>query len=847
MNSNVYRDFLSKGGVQEKDIPSIYKQGKFMVILESLVGILLFLIVQDNPKIIGEENTFHFLNLYFPFFKESILFNSLTICLISFTIFRFILFYGFGEKEGIIATTQKISTIIASLKWGFLFYLGAFLFDKNLLILFSLVILFVISGWCVTTVEFRYTLFFTMPVFLISEFTIILHNHLFGSIPFSEFFAFLFISIIYSAYRIGRNHTILYTLAENIQREKQETEIAQKALFESECEYRHLIQYSNGIILKLDEEGRILFMNDYGLSFFGYEWNEVKGKFITETILPTDEANTEKIGKVIKSVLADTETFAQLELENKRKDGSIVFINWRNSRAQGLKKSEEILSFGSDITESVKAREVLKQREQELRALLDSIPIAISITNADTGKYLFVNNSAFTLFKVPKEKMGEVNVHMFVVDPKVREGFLEKLKDNPGTIVSGEMLLRDYEGNEFWVIISYALFSYNGSNAILAAIQDISKQKRVEEILASARKQAEDSNQLKDKFVSLISHDLRGPIGGIQTMASLLNSPDYIESSSLEQRNKMVELIEKSSSGLLEMLSQLLNITRLKTGNIVPFKKEIFASELVESISSALKVRMSEFGILFENKIPSGCKIFGDEHLIGEVISNLITNAIKFTPANGKIEINLIADNDDYVKISVFDTGKGIPNFILPNLFRHDIKTSIPGIHGERGTGLGLPYCYDIVKSHGGKIDVISEIGKGTKFEIILPKARPIIMIVDDLEVHRIMAKDAFIKANLFIDIIEAGNGNQALEFLQNITPSLILVDIHMPGMDGWELIREIKLVERFAKTPILVMTSSQQSEREFLAQKSKYNLPEAIIKPINPQDLIHRVKDYIK
>lgn len=846
MNSIVYREFLNKGGVHEKDIPSLFKQGKFMVILESLVGFLLFLIVQDNPKIIGEENTFKFLNLLFPYSKDSKFFNSLTICLISFTVFRFVLFFLLGEKEGVIETAQKVSTFIASLMWGLAFYFGAFLFDKNLMILFSLVILFVISGWCVTTVDFRYTLLFALPVFFIAEFTIILHNHLFGSIPFSQFYILLFISIVYSAYRIGKNHKILFKLAENIQRERQETEIAQKALFESECEYRHLIQYSNGIILKLDAEGRILFMNDYGLSFFGYEWSEVKGKFITETILPTDEANTEKIGKVIQSVLADTETFAQLELENRRKDGSIVYINWRNSLVQGIKKNEEILSFGSDITESVKAREALKQREQELRDLLDAIPIAISITNADTGKYLFVNNSAFTLFKVPKEKMGEVHVHMFVVDPKVREGFLERLKKNPETIVSGEMLLRDFFGNEFWVIISYALFSYNGANAILAGIQDISKQKRVEEILASARKQAEDSNQLKDKFVSLISHDLRGPIGGIQTMASMLNSPDYIESNSIEQRNKMIELIEKSSSGLLEMLSQLLNITRLKTGNIVPFKKEVIARQLVENISSGLQIKMSEMGIIFENIIPHDCKIFGDEHLIGEVFSNLITNAMKFTPSNGRIVISLIADNDDYTVISVYDTGNGIPAKILPNLFRHDIKTSLPGLHGEKGTGLGLPYCFDIIKSHGGKIDVTSEVGKGTKFEILLPKSRPIIMIVDDLEVHRIMAKDAFLKANLSVDIIEAGNGNQAIEFLQNISPSLFLVDIHMPGMDGWELVREIKLVERFSKTPILVMTSSQHSEKEFLEQKSKFNLPEAIVKPINPQDLIHRVKEYL-
>ena len=227
------------------------------------------------------------------------------------------------------------------------------------------------------------------------------------------------------------------------------------------------------------------------------------------------------------------------------------------------------------------------------------------------------------------------------------------------------MLLRDFFGNEFWGYNILCTFSYNGANAILAGIQDISQTKRVEEILASARKQAEDSNQLEDKFVSLISHDLRGPIGGIQTMASMLNSPDYIESNSIEQRNKMIELIEKSSSGLLKCYPQLLNITRLKTGNIVPYKKEVIVRQLVENISSGLQIKCQRWNY-FENIIPHDSQIFGDEHLIREVFSNLITNAMKFTPSDGRIVISLIADNDDYTVISIYDTGNGIPAKILP-------------------------------------------------------------------------------------------------------------------------------------------------------------------------------------
>ncbi|HNB98702.1 MAG TPA: PAS domain-containing sensor histidine kinase, partial [Leptospiraceae bacterium] len=720
MDSQTYQQFLLKGGIKEEEIPSIFKQGRFMVFLEGVAGFLIYLIVKENPSQFGHSESIDFLEFLLPSLEGSLLVINWATLHFALLFIRFLLFFILGNKNRFVTNLQKISTFLAGFYWGISFLLGANGFDKTNLILLSLIILFVISGWCVTTVSFRYTLLFAIPAFLPVILTLFLYPSYTSRIYYPEVYLLFFISVIFAAYKIGKNHDVLYRLAVNITREKEETEIAQKALFESECEYRNLVQNTNGIIIRWDSSGKILFMNAYALSFFGYEENEIIGKNILDTILPEKDSAGRDMQDMINSFLKNPESFADNENENKLKDGSIVTIRWRNS----ISFNKTILSVGVDITENVIAREELKKREQELSSILEAIPMPVVITHSTGNHYLYVNEKAINMFKVPREKVSQVRVPNFVVDPPSRDAYIQKLRQNPEKVVTAELLLRDFEGREFWTIISYAMFNFRGEMAILAGIQDITEQKRVEEILSSARKQAEESNQLKDRFISLVSHDLRGPIGGIQTMSEMLISPEYKDTIQKEGSIKFLTMINKTSTGLIELLNQLLNITRLKTGRIIPIKKHLDAKTLVENIHMTLNVKMEEMGIHFENEIESGKSIYADPHLLGEVVSNLLTNAIKFTPKGGTIFVGMEKEDEDYTYLWIKDSGTGIPPAILPDIFKHEVKTTLVGLHGEKGTGLGLPYCKDIIDAHGGSIDVSSDKNKGTCFKIILPKIR---------------------------------------------------------------------------------------------------------------------------
>ncbi|MBK8396400.1 MAG: PAS domain S-box protein [Leptospiraceae bacterium] len=843
MDIKLIQELLKKAGA-EAEVSTSLTQSRFMIVFEMFAGFLLYLIAKENP-----DSFLHLIKL--PFFDSRLGSNNAELVfhwgvLNGFLLsFRFIVFYLLPRELKWVQKLQSVTTFIAGIFCGLSFLVASSELDEKFLVLFSLIILVIIASWCVTTVNFLSTLYFIGPAFLLVEIGLILNLWTLQKYFYPEVYAVFFFFILYTSFRIGKNYDLLYRLAIAVTKEKQETELAQKALSESESEYRHLVQNSNGIILRFDRQGKIRFMNDYGLSFFGYKNEEVIGKSILETILLENDTYSKDLKSMMNQLFQNPSSFLDNENENILRDGRRVYIRWRNSLLNEFGDNTEILSVGIDITETIIARNELKQKENYLRSILEKIPIPIAITKVSDGTYAYVNEKSLQTFKVPKEKVKDVNVSMFVVNTDVRKKYLDRLFNNPDTVVSGEILLKDFENKEFWVIISYALIEINGEKAILAGIQDISEQKRVEEVLASARKQAEESNRLKDRFMSLISHDLSGPIGGIKSMANMLISPDFAPNFTEENKIHYIELIGKTSSNLLEMLGQLLNVTRLKTGKIVPFKKIVKLRRLVENMTAPFSSKLKELSIEFENQIKQDDFLFADSHLIGEVISNLFTNAMKFTPAGGKIIIQIKNDSNDFSILTVTDTGNGIPDSILLNLFRHEVKTSMPGLHGEKGTGLGLPYSKDIIEAHGGKILVRTEKDKGSSFDLYIPTMRPIFLIVDDLDVHRIIVRDAIQSGGFDVDILEANNGLEALEILEHVVPDLIVTDIFMPEMDGWKLIEEIQKKEGFAKIPIIIMTSKLtiDSSPEF-ENKSKM-VQEIISKPLDPNNFITLLSKY--
>lgn len=355
--------------------------------------------------------------------------------------------------------------------------------------------------------------------------------------------------------------------------------------------------------------------------------------------------------------------------------------------------------------------------------------------------------------------------------------------------------------------------------------------------LVTAREQAEAATKLKDKFVSLVAHDLRSPFTsmmGLLKHFAMRNS--FLED---EENKKIFDLVFKNGDRMLAMIEDLLKIGRLQSGKITLqpkfFKGYVAVAVTIGSISH----NASQKGIEIINDVPVDMRLYADQSLFDEVLLNLLSNAIKFCSRGDKITV--FTPPGLKSAIAVRDTGKGVNEKQMPNLFRHEVTTSTPGTAGELGTGLGLPYSYDIMKAHGGDITVESAPGKGSVFCAMLPYVRPIALVVDDDPMALLVVRSHLEK--IHIEVMEAASGEQALSAMKDRRPHIIITDIVMSGMDGFALLDRLKQDSATSGIPVIAMTSFNGDTRE---KAFRHGADDFVSKPIEVGDFIPRVRRFV-
>ncbi len=238
-------------------------------------------------------------------------------------------------------------------------------------------------------------------------------------------------------------------------------------------------------------------------------------------------------------------------------------------------------------------------------------------------------------------------------------------------------------------------------------------------LLEEQNNQLSELNVMKDKFFSIISYNLRSPF------LSLLGLTEFIiknlEYSSQEEIKEVVGNLRKSIENLYELLKNLLTWSTIQRGSLGYHPKQLHVQEIVARNITLLTPDARQKQIIIRSSIKEETMVYADADMVYAIIRNLISNALKFTDTSGKIEISATED-DQFVEISVLDTGIGIPEEDLPNLFRIDTRYKKRGTAGEEGTGIGLILCKELVEKNGGRIWVESKIGKGTTCKFTLPK-----------------------------------------------------------------------------------------------------------------------------
>lgn len=485
----------------------------------------------------------------------------------------------------------------------------------------------------------------------------------------------------------------------------------------------------------------------------------------------------------------------------------------------------------------LQAEEKIRRQNEFLTTILESLSHPFYVIDAAT--YVIVQaNSAAKLGNLEERLTCHALTHQRET-PCRDPGDLCPLEEVKKTKkpVTVEHIHIDKEGAQKIVEVhAYPILGPDGEvTRMIEYIFDITERKKAEEALRQAKEKAEEATKLKDKFVSLVAHDLKEPL------ASMLGALAFIRrdlgETDMEKTKTLMDLAMSSGEKMVHLIDDLLSVSRLKTGVIKPKSIFLDAYFVASKIMLNYRALASQKGVHLGNRIPEKTRVYADPTLLYEALQNLVSNAIKFCRQGDRI--TLLSSNENGPCIAVSDTGVGIKPEKLGRLFSYEEKTSTPGTLGEKGTGLGLPLCRDIVEGHHGTITVESTPDRGSVFYIRLPLVRPRVLIVDDSNNARRILQE-FLK-EVDVEIAEAENGKKAMEFLKDSLPHLVITDLMMPDMDGFELLRILKSDPETKFIPVIAVTADaniETRERAF-----RMGAEDFIVKPFILEDLLPRVR----
>ncbi|MCK5537932.1 MAG: PAS domain S-box protein [Bacteroidales bacterium] len=372
--------------------------------------------------------------------------------------------------------------------------------------------------------------------------------------------------------------------------------------------------------------------------------------------------------------------------------------------------------------------EELAESEKKYQVLIENINDVIWVFNATQNKYTYMSPSVFRMGGYTPEEVEKHGIdELFTPDSakkvkKVIHNTAQEFAANPTqkhqTTHEYQQIKKD--GSYHWVEIMTELrFGKNGDIEIFGVSRNIEKRKKVELALKENEAKLRESNKTKDKFFSIIAHDLRSPFNAILGFSNLLlkNHGKYDE----QNREKLIKPIESSASETLKLLDNLLDWATAQTNKIEFIPKQNSLKNIFSDIILQTELIAKQKGISLSYQLDNEIAIYADEYMLNSILRNLISNAIKFTEKNGKIELKA-DENYKNIIISVSDTGIGINQKSQEKIFDISEKTTTKGTENEKGTGLGLILCKEFIEKHGGEIWMESKENIGSTFSFSIPK-----------------------------------------------------------------------------------------------------------------------------
>jgi PAS domain S-box-containing protein len=601
---------------------------------------------------------------------------------------------------------------------------------------------------------------------------------------------------------------------------------ARLQLINSERNYRTIVEKATEIIYKTNRQGRFIYVNPVAERITEYSKEELFEKHFRDLIRVDYQ---EKVLHFYAGQIHDARVTSYHEFPIVTKSGQERWIGQSVQYSPLEESNYEFTALAIDITERKNFERNIFLQEEKYRNIIANMNLGLLEVDIDgTIQY---SNQGFTEISgyAHEELIGKKATDLFIQGvmnvEKMREHSKERSK---GVSDIYELSVKNKRGELRWWLISGAPH-YNDAGELIGSIGihlDITDQKRLEQELEVAKVRAEESSKAKEVFLANMSHEIRTPLNAIIGMNRELGRGSLDEKQRLYLGNAST-----ASQHLLSIINNILDISKIEAGEFQLDQYHFNLNDTVHDVAAIMVNRAEEKGLKLYTQISEEISptLIGDSSRIRQILLNLVGNAIKFTDrGNVSMTCNLLEKNGQRQKIrlTIADTGIGMNQAFTQNIFNKFSQEDKSISRKQGGTGLGMAITYELVQLMQGTIQVKSQkdIGTTIDIELILPvgDARKVavnstedevmdirdarILLVEDNEFNRLVATS--ILKHYACEVVEAVNGLEALKVLQNESFDVILMDLQMPVMDGFEATKVMR-TELGITTPIIALTAN--------------------------------------
>lgn len=529
---------------------------------------------------------------------------------------------------------------------------------------------------------------------------------------------------IYSAPLVVGNRKLLYSIIHDIS----DRVLTARKLEASEKKYKNIFEQSVDIMYRISLQGIFLAISPSATRILGYEEVEIIGHNINEFL--TENSFQVSYDEFIKrSSSGDRELISKYEVELIAKNGQIKILEINSKLFEEGAMQLSILGIARDITDRRRFEAVFQENEFRFKSVWNQSVDGMRIIN-QFGEIIMVNDAFCKLVDKKREnlignlfsviyKNGEDKPDIYNSQTPMYTHFMERIEENSIEAIM-ERKVELWNNRTVWLEISNSIIKGEGNaKQILSIFRDISERKRALFAIEKANVEMQELIQTKNRFMSILSHDLRGPFHGFLGLSKLLR--DELDSLTKDEIVEIAGELHSALNGQYELLNELLDWSKIQTGRMKFNPEDVLLKPEFQNIYNQFLPLIAMKQVFVSFLVDEKVKIFCDVHMLRLLIRNTLSNAIKFSNPGGTVQLKF-ETAEEFDTVIVQDEGIGMSEELKNELFKLNKASSREGTAGEKGTGIGLVLCKEIMLRHGGDIYLRSTEGEGTKVILQFPK-----------------------------------------------------------------------------------------------------------------------------